>query len=176
MTAPVRRRIEQPSAEQAKRSGCLIWGAVLGVLAGIMVGMYALPPILKHYYGEKVVAAGEAYEGGGKQIRIASFTQASDPVGEAAPGMRREDFYAVLSVLAEKGWEAKLDQFTLEFKELDDWQEATDVEGGTLRFEPGQPMEVTIHFAVEYDAEETPSLTPEAVHLSEPRVKFEVPR
>jgi hypothetical protein len=150
---------------------------VLGVLAGIMVGVYALPPILKHYYGETVVGVNETYRAGGKSIILLDVSQASDPLGEAASGMRREDFFAHLEVHSNDPWQPKATDFTLEFKELDDWQKATEA---TVA---GQPLTtiiehhettIEVHWVVEFPPDEVTSLTVEAVHLSDPRVKFEV--
>jgi len=177
VTEPARRRIEQPTEDQAKRSGCLLWGGVLGVLVGIMVGIYALPPILKHYYGETVVGVNEAYRAEGKSVVLLDVSQASEPLGEAPAGMRREDFFAYLEVHSDAAWQLEATDFTLEFKELDDWQKATEA---TVA---GQPLttvirhyETTIelHWVVELPLDEVDSLTVEAVHLSDPRVKFEV--
>ncbi len=177
VTEPVRRRIEQPSEDRAKRSGCLIWGAVLGVLVGIMVGVYALPPILRHYYGETKVAADEFYRGEGKAIRIATLGQASEPLGEAAAGMRREDFFVTIVVVSEDEWQPKVTDFSLEMKELDEWQQAIDATSNGEPFDkvsPGIQTEIELHFVVEFSPEEADMITPKALHLSDPRVRFAI--
>ena len=177
VTQQVRRRIEQPSEEKAKRSGCLIWGAVLGVLVGIMVGVYALPPILRHYYGETKVAADEFYRGEGKAIRIATLGEASEPLGEAAVGMQREDFFVTIVVVSQDEWRPKVTDFSLEFNELDQWRQAIDATSGGQPFEkitPGSETEVELHFVVEYPPEEAESVTPKALHLADPRVRFAI--
>jgi hypothetical protein len=174
---PVRRRIEQPSAEKAKRSGCLMWGAVLGVLVGIMVGVYALPPILKHYYGEKVVAPGETYEGSGKVIRFVGVEPNPTEGIPPKPGVVRRDFVATIVVRSDEAWAPEFRDFTLEFTELDDWQHAHGAEGNIpngFQFEPGRELEVGIHFSIERPEAEGGPLTPKALHLSDPRVKFEI--
>lgn len=177
VTEPVRRRIEQPTEEQARRSGCLIWGAVLGVLVGIMAGVYALPPILKHYYGETEVAADEAYRGDGKTVRLLDVTPAREPAGEASAGLSRAEFYAHIEVHSNEPWALKASDFTLEFRELEDWQKAT---GATVA---GQPLvtiiehhetTIEIHWVVEFPPDQIASLTLEALHLSDPRVRFEL--
>ncbi|MEO6398546.1 MAG: hypothetical protein ABIP13_08770, partial [Tepidiformaceae bacterium] len=51
--ASARRRLESaPDPETKGRKGCLIWGAVLGIVVGATFAFYALPPILRHFYGE----------------------------------------------------------------------------------------------------------------------------
>ncbi|MGE3076716.1 MAG: hypothetical protein AB7N24_21820 [Dehalococcoidia bacterium] len=177
MTQQVRRRIEQPSEEQAKRSGCLIWGGVLGVLVGIMVGVYALPPILRHYYGETKVAADEFYRGDGKAIRISNLGQASEPLGEAAAGMRREDYFVTVVVVSEDEWQPKVTDFSLEFDELDQWRQAADATSNGEPFTTvpaATETEIELHFVVEFPPEEADTLTPKALHLSDPRVRFAI--
>ena len=179
VTGPARRRLEQPSAEKAKRSGCLVWGAVLGVLVGIMVGIYALPPILKHYYGEEVIAPNETYQNAGKSLRIkAVVPMASDR--QPGTGMRVEAFEVLVVGLSDTVWQLDRALFTLEVRELDDWQPAVGLNGqgglAELTFAPGIEYEYGIRFEIEYAGAEGDSLTPEALHLSDPRVKFEVAR
>jgi hypothetical protein len=154
-----------------------MWGGVLGVLVGLMVGIYALPPILKHYYGEKVVAAGAAYEGDGKVVRLLSVEARSTEGVPPKPGVVRRDFIASIVVLSDSEWAPEIRQFTLEFEELDDWQHALGAEGNIpngLRFEAGEALQVGIVFSVERPEADDGPLTPEALHLSDPRVKFEV--
>lgn len=177
MTQQVRRRIEQPSEDRAKRSGCLIWGGVLGVLVGIMVGVYALPPILRHYYGETKVAADEFYRGEGKVIRISTLGQSSEPLGEARQGMQREDWFVTIVVVSQDRWQPKVSDFSLEFNEIGQWQQATDATSGGLPFEavePGSENQVELHFVAEFLPKDADSLTPKALHLSEPRVRFAI--
>lgn len=142
-----------------------------------MVGVYALPPILKHYYGEKVVSVNESYKGGGKSIILLDVSQASEPLGEAAAGMRREDFFAHVEVHSNDDWRPLPTDFTLEFKELDDWQRAVTA---TVADQPLDTViehhETTIelHFVIEVPKDSTETLTVEALHIADPRVKFEV--
>lgn len=153
-----------------------MWGAVLGVLVGIMVGIYALPPILKHYYGEKVVAAGEAYEGsGGSRISAKSLGMASAPLGEAAAGMRRFDFFASVALTLSQNRTLTPELFTLEFEELEDWQRAATIDSKPdVYVREFTETTIELHFIVEVPVTEAEELTPEALHLSDPRVKFEL--
>lgn len=177
VTEPVRRRIEQPTEDAAKRSGCLMWGAVLGVLVGIMVGVYALPPILRHYYGETKVAPDEFYRGDGKAIRVESLGQASEPLGEAAAGTRREDFFVSIVVVSDAPWSPRATDFSLEFEGVEDWQQAVDAKVGgepLATIPPATEAKVQLHFVVELPPENFPTLKAEALHLSDPRVRFAV--
>lgn len=175
MTERVRRRIEQPSEETGKRNTVLIWGAVLGVLVGLMVGVYALPPILRHYYGETKVAADEFYSGDGKLVRVVNLGKASEPLGEAAAGMRREDFFVSITVLSKEAWSPAASDFSLEFAALHDWIQATEgtVDGQRLgTIQPGVETTVALHFVVEQPTASFSELKAKALHLSDPRVRF----
>ncbi len=172
---PARRRLEQPSVEKERRTGCLVTGAVLGVLVGIMVGLYALPPILRNIYGETKVAAGETYRGDARVIRVESAGRASDPLGEPSPGMRREDFFVELTIRSSKTWELVLTDFTIEVEGVKDWIKAAEA---TTNGEPGlniplaEEVRVQLHFVVEVPADSGATLLAEALHLANPRVRF----
>lgn len=176
MTQRIRKRIEQPSEETGHRNTVLLWGAVLGVLAGVMVGVYALPPILRHYYGETKVAADEFYRGDGKLIKVVSLGQASEPLGEAPTGMRREDLFVSVTVLASDDWAPTANLFSLEIAGVEDWDVAAEatVDGAPLgSIRAGVETTVALHFIVELPEETFPEqLRPVALHLSEPRVRF----
>lgn len=177
MTQQVRRRIEQPKEDPGKRNTVLVWGAVLGVLVGLMVGVYALPPILRHYYGETKVAADEFYSGDGKLVKVVNLGQASEPLGEAAAGMRREDFFVSVTVLSKDAWSPAASSFTLEFPGVKDWIQAVEatVNGERLAtIEAGVETTVSLHFIVELPRDNFPELKAEALHLSDPRVRFAI--
>lgn len=177
MTQKVRRRIEQPSEDAGKRNTVLLWGAVLGVIVGLMVGVYALPPILRHYYGETKVAADEFYSGDGKLIRVVTLGQASEPLGEAAAGNRREDFFVTITVVSKAAWSPPATDFSLEFGAVHDWVQATEatVDGERLEtIQPGVETNVSLHFVVDLPAETFPELKAKALHLSDPRVRFAI--
>jgi hypothetical protein len=177
VTEPVRRRLEQPSAEKQKRSGCITWGAVLGVLAGIMVGMYVLPPVLRHYYGEKTIHAGGTYHSGGKTVRVTSFGSPTDVAAEPRPGNLLREFYASLAAYSDVAWAPTSADFTLEFEEIDRHQPAEFPEGFSFAGIPAGagPTSIVLRFVVELPADDFPeTLTPIVLHLKNPRVRFEL--
>ena len=176
MTEPVRRQIEQPTEESQKRSGCLLWGAVLGVLVGIMLGIYALPPILKHYYGETVVGPGETYESGGRRISVISVSHNLARSGSPSDLVRRAAFDVTLIADVNEEWRLPVGAFTLEFEELDQWQSVsshTDEPLHEILLQPGTTKQFELQFVVETGFG-SDKLTPKALHLSDPRVKFEI--
>ena len=154
-----------------------MWGGILGVLVGLMVGIYALPPILKHYYGEKTVAAGQTWSGEGRTIRVGAVLPAIDFVDPPDPGKKRWDFYASVYITTEAPWSTDVGHWSLEVSDIDDWQVATDTAtGATGRIEvpPGQQFELPLRFIVQVDEDFEGRPTPEALHLSDPRLKFEL--
>lgn len=172
-----RRRIAHKSDKPAEnRSGCLIWGAVLGVVVGGMFAAYGLKPILRHYYGEQRIAAGAAYNGDAKEIRIAE-AGSERPARFTPPAGERDDgYYVTLEVTSNKTWAPALADFAVEFSHVDDWVEATAsspaAESGALPFPLGETRQVTLRFRrpIESGAE------PEYLHIADPRVRFELPK
>lgn len=160
--APARRRLEEPVKPGTEgRSGCLAWGAVLGVLVGIMVGLYALPPILKSIYGVEQVAAGETFEDGGRTLRVLRITTIER---EPAGGVE-----VVLAVEAGEAWTSPAGDWSLELED----GERLDLVGAPpdgFVAEAGSPTEFALTFArlPGLDAE------PRYLHLSSPRVRFDL--
>lgn len=172
--SPPRRVLLQTEDAEAKkgRGGCLAMGAVLGIIFGIMVGLYALPPILKSIYGEKVVAVGEVYETEGRTIRVTEVTAGRDPLEEATGDV-------ITVVVRTTGWptnEPRPGRYRLEVETVDDWvnplgQPANAPPPADLA--PGE-QEVILRFPI------PAGLTVETVrapdlHLEDPLVKFELP-
>ncbi len=174
---PARRvLLEQPSPDKQGRTGCIAAGAVIGVLVGLMVGLYALPPILRSIYGEEKIPAGAVYEGDGRTIAVVAASIPSEPLGEPSPGMVRSDVTVRLTITSNKTWDATLADWTLEVRGIENWLPAgsatTDDEPG---FAPplGRTSTVDLHFVVERPiARAHEPLELEALHLANPRVRF----
>ena len=95
--SPRRVVIEKPDEKQ-DRTGCLAVGAILGIVVGIMVGMYALPPILKDIYGESTVEANTTFEGDGRSKPVLVDFNRSDHLPDELE-TRRPDVPRVPHVL-----------------------------------------------------------------------------
>lgn len=158
---PKRRRVlETPAKDTQGRSGCLITGAILGIIVGATFAFYGLPPILKHFYGEKHIAVGQTYEGDAKTIRVLS----------------RESGSIVLEVRTNKTWAPRPGDFSLQYKGAGDWQQATAAtftDGAPAVFdipELGETMRVTLMFPP------PPSAGAQAqyLHIADPRVRFDL--
>lgn len=170
-----RRVLDQPSPEKEGRAGCLTVGAILGVIVGIMVGLYALPPILKGLYGEKRIDAGETYRGDAKVITVTEVGRPSAPLGEvSSPDLRRDDIFVAVTMASNKTWAPELGDWTIEVEDVEDWIEAVDAttDGAPgLRAPLGEEVVVELHFVVERPRE-AGQLELVALHLAEPRVRF----
>lgn len=174
---PARRvLLEQPSPDRQGRTGCIAAGAVIGVLVGLMIGLYALPPILRSIYGEEKVAAGNAYEGDGRTIAVQAISIPSEPLGEPSPGMVRTDVTVRLTITSSKTWDATLADWTLEVRGIENWlPAAAATTDGQPGFTPslGRTSTVDLHFVVERPLARADSpLELEALHLANPRVRF----
>lgn len=175
-TPPVRRQLEQPSAEKQGRPGCLITGAVLGIIVGATFAFYGLPPILRYYYGEKTVAVGETYSGDAKTLRVVEAVRvAIDPGdGSVLP------WFVTVEVLTNKTWRPEADDFSLEVDGVDEWVVADEVsllngagdpsDAGAIPL--GKPALVMVRFEPPAGAKIEDATH---LHLSEPRLKFELP-
>lgn len=164
---PRRVVLEKPEDKQ-DRTGCLAVGAILGIVVGIMVGMYALPPILKSIYGEKEVAAGLAWEGDGRSFEVVST--------EVLPASGDTHLVLVtLNIRSNKTWDATLDDWTLEVEHLDDWQQAASAtSNGVPGFDVPLARDVLVVLAFDIEPPESDEFVIEALHLANPRLRFEL--
>jgi len=154
--------LEQPAVADPKRKGCLIWGAVLGIVVGGMFAAYGLKPILRHYYGETHVAAGETYRGDGKALRV------------SATAVRGTTVEVTLSITLTEPWRPVAENFQLEIREQGTWLKpeggpSTTPEGGLENLPIGEEADVVFRYTTVAGA------TPVALHLGAPRLKMDLP-
>ncbi len=180
---PKRVLLQDPKEDTKGRGGCLALGGVLGVLFGIMFALYALPPILRHYYGEENVDVGEVYEDEGRTIRVTGVLVGLDPLTigpniAGAAGTADEDVVTV--VVRTTGWptdEPREGRYRLEIEGIEDWVNPLPPITGEMTSDPplaAGEQEVHLRFAI------PPGLTAETVkpaelHLEDPLVKFVLP-
>lgn len=163
-----RRRIEHKSDKPAEnRSGCLIWGAVLGVVVGGMFAAYGLKPILRHYYGEQKVAVGQTYSGDAKTIRVERVDTSRD----------NPTSVVVLTVVTNKTWAPTADVFSLQYEGVGDWQEASAVRPGSAAKPLDGPLPLAEEVSLTLEFPRPPgSGAARYLHISDPRVRFELPQ
>jgi hypothetical protein len=182
-TARVRRRVEAGrGGDSGGRSGCLLTGALLGIVVGATFAFYGLPPILRHFYGERHVA-GETYDGEAKTVSVTYTGTSPDPAIDAAQaffpalsGTPGSGVYVTLNVLTNKTWNPRLTDFSLQFTGPGDWVQADasagiDNAAGRLQFPLTVETVVVFHFPKPIDA----GAVPRYLHLADPLIRFELP-
>jgi hypothetical protein len=75
-SAPARRRIDAPEPPPPGRRGCLWLGAIAGIVVGAFFALFAMGPILNHFFGEANIALGEAYDIRGLRIEVVDVREA----------------------------------------------------------------------------------------------------
>lgn len=170
----VRRRVEEPKETTEGRTGCLVAGAVLGVVAGVLFTFFGLPPLLDRFFGETHVGGGEAYEGDAKVIRVTSVGVGAPPEAPATPPAERLVAFVVLSVRTNKTWRPTPSDFRLEIAAGDRIRSGGPnpaVADSGLDFELGKERTLTLLFELPRKVE----IAPRYLHLSDPPVRFELP-
>ena len=169
--APQRRRVQDvPEEDTSGRRGCIVVGALLGVVIGAIFTFFGLPPLLDHLFGEVTVEAGQTLDGAHQVIRVESVTAGPD---ETTGDTFEHAVFVRLSVSVDKSWDSKPTDWDLEF------------EGGTtsgarlgqptpdavFQTEPGNTRTLVLRFH--------PSPTnvgpPRALLLRNPQVRFILP-
>lgn len=162
--APIRRRLDLPDpAEREGRTGCLVLGAVLGILVGALVAFFVMPRVFDHYFGTADIFEGETYRGDGKVMRLESLQRVPDAQGREYPGL----FEAVFVVTANKSWHPQPGDFILELTNANDVPGTAFGEGV-----PPLPLGDEVRLVVRFPGTERRDVEPEAVHIAEPDVRF----
>ena len=167
---PVRRRLQSAGDADTKgRNGCLVTGAILGIIFGLTFAFYGLPPILRHYYGEEKVATGEAFVDGQRSISVASIAAQSPGFGE--------DLEAFIIEVRTTGFpvdEPRAGRFRLEIEGMEGWLAPAAGSGpptGDFGLAEGERA-IILRFVV---PSTNPAVAkPVALHLEDPRVKFDL--
>jgi hypothetical protein len=71
---PVSDSDETPESPNLRR-GCVVTGAVLGILVGALVAFFVVPPLFDHYFGTADVELGKRYEHDGRAITVMSVDE-----------------------------------------------------------------------------------------------------
>lgn len=141
----------------------MAWGAVLGILVGVMFALYGLPPILRSIYGPTTVEHAETYEGDAKSIVVTGVTRDGD------------DYLVELQASTNSTWNIAASDWQLEVDGNDDWipaEEPSSSEPGTdLDFELGEERTLLLRFSPDGDGEAGEA---RVLHLDDPRLRFEL--
>ncbi|MDZ7729273.1 MAG: hypothetical protein U5Q44_14395 [Dehalococcoidia bacterium] len=156
-----RRRIEEAGQRRPLPVGCMAWGAVLGILVGVMFALYGLPPILRAIYGPETVAAGETYQGDAKSLTVTGVAQAGG------------EYRVELQARTNRTWDLTGETWQLEVEGQDEWIPALaadpDQAETSFDFELGEERMLLLRFPVPDGGGE-----PQVLHLDDPRVRFEL--
>lgn len=167
----VRRRLEEPTPDEPAGRGCLIAGGILGVVAGIVLGLLGLPPLLNALFSGEPIGFDDTYEGNGRVISILSLEQGPD-VLRGLPGGETAGVAIRLEVTARRTWEVDPRFFQLELTSGGRWIDAAApveaIPETSLEFVVGQTRELLLQFPVPPGREGEPKY----LHLSDPNVKF----
>ncbi len=168
----VRRPVQEPGPDTSGRTGCIALGAALGIVAGALFAFFGLPPILHHFFGETRIAAGEAYEGDAKVIRVTGVSVGNPPPGTEVTSPRVA--YVSLVVTTNKTWSPGPSNFRLELSNGDRVKAnnpAKAITDSALDFELGVERTLTLIFDLPGKFE----LVPRYLHVSDPPVRFDLP-
>ena len=145
----VRRQLEGAGEKEKVGRGCLVWGGVLGVVVGLTFAFYGLPPILRHFYGERQVMQGEWLSTRTLSIQVATVEQI-----DTYSGAER---IVVVTLAQSSGGVPPNERWRLEMSQRNEWVRAA-------------PDATELRFVIRSE-----DGTPIALHLSKPRVRFELP-
>lgn len=162
----VRKRIPArvPGDTQGRR-GCLLIGAALGIVAGVLIAFFVLPPVFGHFFGTADIELGKTYAGDGKVIRIVNAERQPGPDGQLYPGV----FVVRLEVMTNKTWAPVGADFQLEMSGIDGRRypaSSNPALGGVL------PLGNRIGLVLTFAGTERRDVLPLKLHLRSPEVRF----
>ena len=162
-----RRRVVEADVETSRdgRTGCLVIGGLLGIIAGALFAFFGLPPLINHFFAEEHVAAGQTYSSGGRTIHAVGFSQ--------TPSATIID----LEMTVNTTWDPQPKNFTVQYSSGGSWTKATGIvdaaTGEQLNFDVahlGKPTTVRVFFPPEPGRG-----TPRYLHLGDPHIQLELP-
>ena len=108
MLKPNRKRfsIDQDAAP-GNRRGCLVTGAILGVLVGLIVGFFVVPPLINRYFTDNPIQSGQPYKAENAEITLHKISVGS------------EILEVELTIDAYSDWNPVHTDFTLKFPDDD---------------------------------------------------------
>ena len=153
-------RIEEPQEDTSGRTGCLVIGAVLGIIAGVLFVLFGVGPLLNFLFPTETIAAGDAYHNDKLTLRVDSIAPAADD----------DSAYVIhLAVDAKSSWNLEESRFVVKFADGREVEANPAGPDGPLNRVPQGASTLSLTFPAGTAAR------PETLHLSEPPVKFELP-
>jgi len=101
---PNRKRLSiDQDASPGNRRGCLVTGAILGILAGLIVGLFVVPPLINRYFADNPIQPGQSYDAENAEITLQKVSVVS------------EIFEVELTIDAFSDWKPVHTDFTITF-------------------------------------------------------------
>lgn len=162
----VRVRIEEPQEDTSGRTGCLTLGAILGIVAGILFVLFGVGPLLDFLFPTETIAVGSTYHDDKLTLKVNEVELLVFP---SLPEQR--GFLVRMAVDARSSWNLEESRFVLKLEDGREIDGYASHEGGKLGRVPQGASVVELVFVT---GRENPP-RPEALHISEPAVKFKLP-
>ena len=161
---------DAPEQDTSGRRGCIVVGALLGVVIGAIFTFVGLPPLLNHFFGEVTVQLGARLDGAHQVIRVDSVTmRADDTEGDTTD----RAVFVRLTISVDKSWESKPTDWDLEFDggATAGARLGLPTSEGSLQTEPGKERTLVLRF----HPTDANTGSPHALLLRNPRVRFLLP-
>jgi hypothetical protein len=156
-----RRRLDE-KPDPGPRAGCIMTGAILGIVVGAIFAFYGLPPLLRSFYGETRVDFGETYRGDARMITVLSSERSDD------------EYVLEVRIRSNKTWDTGPADWKLEISTQRDWIEAkpADLSDPDTSFD--FPLGVERTLLLRFPATTRVDTELVALHLADPHVRFDL--
>lgn len=167
-------RVEDPKPEpDPTRTGCLWVGGILGVIAGIVVTLLAVPSILNFLFPSETIGVGESFENDKLELRVREVVfeeLEAEPQSNAAYVVR-------LDIDANSSWSPPYHNFVLVLEDGSEIRAESHGRTPPIEHAPEKAEVPQGESVLELQfSNGDPSLPPpDSLHLEEPPVKFELP-
>lgn len=137
-------------------------GAVLGIVAGIAVALFVVPPLMDHFFGEPTVKVGGVYRGDGREVGVLR-------TGTTAAG----GFEVLFDVTSNKTWQLDPGEFEIELTSGPRLK-ALPPDAGDPRTSLDFPLGARRELLLRFPAADRRDARPVALYFKDPRVRFEL--
>jgi hypothetical protein len=146
----------------------MLVGGVLGVIVGVVVALFVVPPYINDLFGTSDVSLGDTYDREGRTMTVVGAERVPGDDGEEYPGF----FEVTLEVTATRTWEPTPSTFELEVSTSGGRAEAAPPDPArpetSLDFPLGEERVLVLRFP----GSDRRDAVLEKLHVSDPRVRF----
>lgn len=163
-----RRRLQSANAQDTKgRGGCLATGALLGIIIGVMFALYGLGPILRYFYGEEKIEAGQAYIDGDRRLQVTGTRIGPD---SADGGLNVPVIFVTVERAGFPANEPRPARFRLEVDGVEAWILPLPQIASAELPDPAATV-ILLRYSIPSGLDPS-TVTPVALHLEDPLVRF----